>query len=248
MRRGLVVFITVVVSLAVVSGLVLVADSALAEDVPVIAKLRGNLDKQGVNPTNISLQDGTLEVQLLSDSGGTPDDPWSRTLVVREVAFLSGAGELPADYLEITLVDDDGGLVYEYGSPIEGMKRSACEEIPPVELESTKAELAPKATKYGISIDSVSMASSVYQGIAIEVKSTLVSNSLVDQEEALRWGTVQLLSQLRLLRKESGQVEADLYRLIVSSAKGDVMVSYVVEPKARVVRVWLAPGVSPMWQ
>lgn len=248
MKRRTIVIVAALVVLLVVITSAPFAASALAGDAQKDAGLQDNLAKQGIETTSVTMEEGMLEVELQSDEGGTPNDPWARTLAIREAAFLADAGTLQADLLGITMRSTDGDVVYRYEGPIEATARPTCKDALPAGLESEKADLQQKATEHRVQIDDISLTTDSNQGIIIEVKSTLEQDvSLMEQGE-LRWATVELLGELKSLRKASGEPEADLHRFTVASKEGDTLISYVVEPKARITRAWLAPGITPFWR
>jgi hypothetical protein len=221
--------------------------SASAEDSSADTMISRNLETQGIKGTSVSLQNGSLEVTLSSTKGGAPEDTWARTVVQREAEFLATSSDLSDAQLGITIVDEQGNVVYRCEGPIEAQSRPAAKEAPVGALSSAEIDLAAQAEKVGVVLKGLSLDADPSQGLIVDAKTGVISSPGQERDAQIRWATVGLLGELRDYCEGTGRLDVDLYRLRIEDSGGNVLVSYIVDPRTRSVRAWMAPGVTPVW-
>ena len=87
-----------------------------------------NLEAQGIKAASVGLQNDSLEVTLVSKKGGSPEDTWARTVIQREAAFLVASGGPAATQLGITILDEQGKVIYRCEGPIEPQARPSTKD------------------------------------------------------------------------------------------------------------------------
>jgi hypothetical protein len=236
------------VALAMVAVvLTLALGSASAENVGADAMISRNLETQGIKGTSVSLQNGSLEVTLSSRGHGAPEDTWARTVAQREASFLATSSDLSGAQLGITIVDERGDVVYRCEGPIEALSRPVVKEAPVDALSSAEADLVAQAEKAGVVLKSLSLDADASQGFIVDAKTSVSASPGQERDAQIRWATVGLLGELRDYCEGPGRLDVDLYRLRIEDDGGNVLVSYIADPRARSVRAWAAPGVTPVW-
>jgi hypothetical protein len=222
--------------------------SAAAQEISADTLLTASLQEQGVEVAKVALQDDRLEVTLSSRKNGAPQDTWTRTAVQREAAFLASSSDIPPKEFQLTILDEQDSVIYRCGGPLEPQVRPVEKTVPPEALAGLEPTLSEQAGKLGVVVKDLSAHVDTKQGLIVDA-TTIVGALLADGRDAqLRWSTVGLLSELRDYCEGDGKLDIDVYRLSVEDQSGNVPVSYVVEPQARITRAWSVPGVSPVWR
>jgi len=98
-----------------------------------------------------------------------------------------------------------------------------------------------------VTLDSLSISADESQGVVVAAEETVTSSAGTTRDEAIKWATLGLISQLRDYADGPGALDVDLYKISVQDAGGGALVEYVVDPAAKSVRAWMAPGVTPVW-
>jgi hypothetical protein len=244
--------ILVLGSLAVIAtaGIALTSaiDSAAAQDIGADTLLATSLQEQGVQVAKVFLQDDRLEVTLTSQKDGAPKDTWIRTAVQREATFLASTSDVPPKELQMTILDERGNVIYRCGGPLEPQMRPVEKTVPPEALAGLEPTLSEQAGKLGVLVKDLSAHVDTKQGLIVDAAAIVGALPSDGRDAQLRWSTVGLLSELRDYCEANGKLDIDVYRLSVEDENGNVLVSYVVEPEARITRAWSAPGISPVWR
>ena len=237
------------VALAMTTAVLTIAlGSASAGESGAATMISRNLETQGIMGASVSLQDGSLEVTLSSTKGGAPEDTWARTVVQREAEFLAKSSDLSDAQLGITIVDEQGNVVYRCEGPIEARSRPAGKEAAPAgALSSAETDLVAQGEKVGVVLKGLSLDADPSQGLVVDAKTAVTSSPGQERDAQIRWATVGLLGELRDYCEGTGRLDIDLYRLMIEDSGGNVLVSYIVDPRTRSVRAWMAPGVTPVW-
>ena len=217
--------------------------------VGVETTVQNQLQAQGLPVSDVS-QDaatGTLSVVIKSKTGGSPDDAWANTVIQREAGFLAQSGTLTADTVAVTIVDGQGKVLYEWSGPVDSQPRPAGKTADATALDRLKPALDAQASKQGVTLDSLSISADESQGVVVAAEETVTSSAVTTRDEAIKWATLGLISQLRDYVDGPGALDVDLYKISVRDAGGGALVEYVVDPAAKSVRAWMAPGVTPVW-
>jgi hypothetical protein len=243
--------ISVLAALAVIAtaGIALTSaiDSAAAQAISADALLAAGLEDQGVQVAAVVLQDDRLEVTLSSRKDGNPQDTWIRTAVQREAAFLALSSDVPPKELQMTILDEQGNVIYRCGGPLEPQMRPVGKTVPPEALAGLEPTLSEQAGKLGVLVKDLSAHVDTKQGLIVDAAAIVGALPSDGRDAKLRWATVGLLGELRDYCQRV-ELDVDVFRLSIEDEDGTVVVSYVVEPKARITRAWSAPGISPVWR
>jgi hypothetical protein len=215
----------------------------------VEAGMQDELQAQGLRVATVS-QDAaadTLNVVINSKTGGSPEDAWASTIVQREAGFLAESGALAAGSVAVTIIDEQGRTMYQWSGPVDAQPRPAGKTVNPAALDSLRPDLADEAQKQGVTLQNLSISSDESQGVVLEAEVTLTASTGDARDNEIRWATIELLGELRDYTDGSGTFAVDLYKISVDDARGAPLVQYVVDPTAKTVHAWMAPGVSPVW-
>jgi len=247
-HRRLVLLSVCVAVLAVIAGVLAASlGSASAETAGADTIIGRNLEAQGIKATSVGLQEGGLEVTLSSRKGGAPEDTWARTVIHREAAFVAASGDPGATQLGITILDEQGNVIYRYEGPIEPRARPSAKNNPLDGLVGIETDLSAQAQKLGVVLGSLSLDADASQGLVVDASASVTASPGEERDLQIQWATVGLLGELRDYCEGAGRLDVDLYRLTVDDGNGNVLVSYVVDPRTRSVRAWMASGVTPVW-
>ena len=108
--------------------------------------------------------------------------------------------------------------------------------------------LAAEATDAGVTLKNLSIDLDPNEGLIVDAKLALTAREIGEQREAqVRWATIGVLTGLRAYCEEEHDIAVNLYRLSIENADGNALITYVVDPAARITRVWSAGGVAPSW-
>ena len=220
-----------------------------AESASVDLTVKSALEAQGLRVASVGQDSATatLNVVINSKTDGSPEDAWASTVIQREADFLAESGSLSVACVGVTLVDERGKVTYEWSGPVSSRPRPVEKAASPTALEAAKADLAGQAEKQGVNLRDLSISSDKTQGTVIKADEVVSSPAGDARDNEIKWATVELLGQLRDRLDASDSVAVDLYRISIKDAAGTPLVEYVVDPGARTVRAWTAPGITPVW-
>ena len=223
--------------------------SGRADSAAVAPTIQSALQAQGLPVASVK-QDpvaGTLNVVIQSKAGGSPDDAWANTVVQREAGFLAQSGALAAGTMTVTIVDGQGKTIYQMSGPVDPRLRPAGKKVDPTALDGLKTGLANQAQKQGATLQSVSISADDSQGVVVEAAVTASAAAGDARDAQIKWATLELLGQLRDYADGPGALDVDLYKISIADASGAPLVEYVVDPSAKTVHAWMAPGLTPVW-
>ena len=246
-RFALLVGAASVITVSLVLGVLL--GGGRAESAPVDVTVKSALEAQGLRVASVG-QDSTtdtLNVVINSETDGSPEDAWASTVVQREADFLAGSGALPVAWVAVTILDEQGKVAYKWSGPVSSRPRPLERAANSTALEAAKSDLAGQAEKQGVTLRDLSVSSDKTQGTVVKADEVVSSPAGDARDNEIKWATVELLGQLRDRLDASDTVSVDLYRISVEDAAGTPLVEYVVDPGARSVRAWMAPGITPVW-
>ena len=220
-----------------------------AVSVPVEATIQNQLRAQGVSVASV-VQDAstsTLSVVIRSKTGGSPEDAWANTVVQREADFLARSGAVTASTVAVTIIDGQGRTIYQWSGPIDSQPRPAGKTVDPTALDSLRSDLTGQAQKQGVTLQNLVISSDQAQGAVVEADVIVAAPAGDARNTEIKWATLQLLGQLRDYADGPVALDVDLYKISIVDASGAPLVGYVVDPSAKTVRAWMAPGVTPVW-
>ena len=211
--------------------------------------IQSELQTQGLRVASVK-QDpvaDTLNVVIKSKTGGSPEDAWANTVVQREAGFLAQSGALAAGTVTVTIVDTQGKTIYQMSGPVDSRPRPAGKKVDPTALDSLKTGLSSQAQQQGATLQSVSISADDSQGVVVEAAVMAPAAAGDARDEQIKWATLGLLGQLRDYADGPGALDVDLYKISIADASGAPLVEYVVDPTAKTVHAWMAPGLTPVW-
>jgi hypothetical protein len=236
-----------VIVVAAVFGVLL--GGGRAESASVDLTVKSALEAQGLRVTSVAQDSATdtLNVVINSKTDGSPDDAWASTIIQREADFLAESGALPVAWVGVTVVDEQGKVTYEWSGPVSSRPRPVEKAASPTAVEAAKSDLAGQAEKQGVTLRDLSVSSDKTQGTVVKAEEIISSPAGDARDNEIKWATTELLGQLRDRFDASDSIAVDLYRISIKDAAGIPLVEYVVDPGARTVRAWMAPGITPVW-
>ena len=223
--------------------------SGRAESAGVAPTIQSALQAQGLRVASVK-QDpiaDTLNVVIQSKTGGSPEDAWANAVVQREAGFLAQSGALAAGTVTVTIVDGQGKTIYQMSGPVDPRPRPAGKKVDPTALDGLKTGLANQAQKQGATLQSVSISADDSQGVVVEATVTAPAAAGDARDAQIKWATLELMGQLRDYADGPGALDVDLYKISIADASGAPLVEYVVDPSAKTVHAWMAPGLTPVW-
>ena len=235
------------VAVAVTFGVLL--GSGRAESASVDLTVKTALEAQGLQVSSVAQDSATntLNVVITSKAGGSPEDAWAHTIVAREADFLAQSGGLVSDWVSVTVLDEQGTMTYRWSGPVSSRPRPLQKTTSPTALDGLRPDLAGEAEKQGVVLQDLSISSDQSQGTVVKARATVTSPAGDVRDTQLKWATLELLGSLRDYAEGPSSLGVDLYGISVMDAGGAPLVEYVVDPNAKTVRAWMAPGITPVW-
>ncbi len=223
--------------------------SGWADSAPVETVIQGDLKAQGLNVLSVERDaaSDTINVVIGSKTGGSPEDAWANTVVQREADFLAQAGALTAESVAVTIVDEQGKPIHQWSGPIDSRLRPVEKALDSAVLDSLRSDLNSKAEKQGVILKDLSILSDQAQGTVVRAEVVVPAPAGDARDSEIKWATLELLGQLRDYADGSGSLVVDIYRISIKDEAGAPLVEYVVDPNAKIVRAWMASGVTPVW-
>jgi hypothetical protein len=165
---------------------------------------------------------------------------------------MASSGELSVKTFGVTIVDELKNVIYRQGGPVEAKERPAAMSVlteSAATLDTFLSTLATKAAESGVTVKDMSIDADSKQGLVVDATVAISAPSAGDARETqVRWATVGLLKELRAYCQDEHKMDVGLYRLSIEDGTGNVLITYVVDPAARITRVWSAPGVMSSWR
>jgi len=214
-----------------------------------VASIQTALQSQGLPIAGVTQNPVTnsLNVVIQSQAGGSPADAWANALVAREANFQAQSGVLSADTVNVTIVDGQGKTLYQWSGPVVPTPRPALKTVDLTALDSLRPTLTSEAQGAGAALQSLTISSDPNQGTVVDAEVTVSAAAGAARDTAIKWSTLGLLGTIRDYADGAGALNVDLYKIDIQDANGASLVAYVVDPTAKTVRAWMAPGVTPVW-
>ncbi|MCL5734298.1 MAG: hypothetical protein M1274_01700 [Actinobacteria bacterium] len=240
---GAVLLVVVATTLGVMLG------AGRAESATADATIRNDLVSQGLNVASVTEDEasGTLEVVISGKTGGSFGDAWAYTVIQREADFLAQSGALDVNWVEVTALDEQGKVTYQWSGPVSPRVRPVSTSVTPTALDTIKSELTSEGQSQGVTLKDLSLSSDQAQGTIVSVAASIAAPAGEQRDSQLRWATVELLGKLRDYVEGSSALRVDVYKISITDGSGAPLVDYVVDPSAKTVRAWMAPGITPVW-